>query len=394
MTALPDELLQWLFTPSALYQTPSQADGYGLHQERVERAKGIEFLFRVGLQLGMHQHTMSAAAVFFHRFYMRYSFVDYHRFEIAATCLFLAGKVEENGRKLHDVACAVIIKLHRGSTSSSQAQSTTELVKTHEREVARFEHLITVYELLLADALAFDLEVSHVQGVLVIALDELLAPEDVGDMAWTVASDTFYTPLCVLHTPNIVAAACHLLALALLRQPDLPWQYLSPSSPSPETEKWKAAFSLSTASDLAAVRDSIAVQLEFWHSLDDDTRRQFNTKLEDVPAHLTALSAPEDSRNLASYAPAGAGTSPHINGTNGNENGKVWTVVGGEGTPWQSQSGAGTPWGEGGRTSPTPAAEADASQSVLEEGREHRGPPGTSTPRGRGSPWAETPPSA
>lgn len=326
---------------------------------------------------------MSAAAVFFHRFYMRYSFVDYHRFETAATCLFLAGKVEENGRKLKDVADAVIIKLYR---SSSGSQSTLDLLKQHEREVQRFQHLITVYELLLADALAFDIEVSHVQGVLVIALDELVAPEDVGDMSWTIANDALYTPLCVLHTPNVIAAACYLLALALLKQPDLPWQdYLSTApSPRPEQEKWKTAFSLSSPSDLTAVRDSIAVLLEFWHSLDDDTRRQFNTKLEDIPGHLSGLVAPEDGRTLASYAPPPS-TSPHANGTNG----KAWTVVGGEGTPWQSQSGSGTPWLEGGRT--TPSTAFTASQSLSERGN---GTAETVTPVGRSSPWQVTPPSA
>ncbi|KZT50813.1 cyclin-like protein [Calocera cornea HHB12733] len=399
MSNLPDELVQWLFTPSALYATPSQADGYSVQQERVERARGVEFLFRVGLQLGMHQHTMSAAAVFFHRFYMRYSFLDYHRFEIAATCLFLAGKVEENGRKLHDVACAIIIKLHR--TSSSQSQSTTDLLKTHEREVARFEHLITVYELLLADALAFDLEVAHAQGVLVIALDALLAPDDVGDLSWTIANDTLYTVLCVLHPARVLAAACYLLALALLRQPALPWAaYLAPGTPGPEQEKWRDAFGLSSAEDLKGVRDAASVMLEFWRSMDDETRRLFNTKLEDIPAHLGQLSPPEEGRDLASYAPVAQ--SPHVNG-NGNgtgggggadSDGKVWTVVGGEGTPWQSQSGPGTPWASGG-VGGSPAAGRAMQEGVDGAmGAEQRGPMGTSTPRGRGSPWAATPPSA
>ncbi|EJT96628.1 cyclin-like protein [Dacryopinax primogenitus] len=380
MTGLPEELLQWLFTPSALYHTPSQVDGYGLHQELVERARGIEFLFRVGLQLGMHQHTMSAAAVYFHRFYMRYSFVDYHRFEIAATCLFLAGKTEENLRKLHDVAGAVIIKLHRSSSSS---QNTTDLLKAHEREVARFEHLIAVYELLLADALAFDLEVSHVQGILVIALDALLAPEEVADLAWTIANDALYTPLCVLQSAEIIAAACYLLALALLQQPSLPWeQYLAPlSSPSLEQERWRSAFRLSS-SDMLGVRDSISVLLEFWTSLDEDTRKQFNSKLEDIPLHVKHLTRPEEGRTLASYAPS---MNPRNgeNGTNG---------IGGEGTPWQSQ-GSGTPWAEG-KGSPfamtAPSMPTSQSYEEGEEG-EDRAPMETRTPMGRGSPWVTTP---
>lgn len=64
---------------------------------------------------------MFTAATWFHRFFMRYSLEDYHRQvrcaaqppchsaliqpqDVAASCIFLATKTEECGRKLRDVA--------------------------------------------------------------------------------------------------------------------------------------------------------------------------------------------------------------------------------------------------------------------------------------------------
>lgn len=67
---------------------------------------------------------MFTAATWFHRFYMRYSMEDFHRQvrvfvylrtlrfgfystilqDVAASCIFLATKTEECGRKLRDVA--------------------------------------------------------------------------------------------------------------------------------------------------------------------------------------------------------------------------------------------------------------------------------------------------
>jgi len=71
---------------------------------------------------------MCTAATWFHRFYMRYSMSDFHRQvyrssplkipsspswkDVAATCIFLATKTEECGRKLKDVARICQAKVH------------------------------------------------------------------------------------------------------------------------------------------------------------------------------------------------------------------------------------------------------------------------------------------
>lgn len=88
---------QWLFPPSALLATPSACP---LEKELYDRARGVEFLFRLGTSLGLSatlvaseplilfirtsflhrpSSAMFTAATWFHRFYMRYAMEDYHR---------------------------------------------------------------------------------------------------------------------------------------------------------------------------------------------------------------------------------------------------------------------------------------------------------------------------
>ena len=67
---------QWLFTLEDFAQTPSVLDGMSMKQERDNRAKGVHFLTQVGIMLKVPQTTLSTAALFLHRFFMRHSMVD------------------------------------------------------------------------------------------------------------------------------------------------------------------------------------------------------------------------------------------------------------------------------------------------------------------------------
>jgi hypothetical protein len=47
-----------------------------LAEERLRRAKGVNFIYQAGVLLDLPQITLWVAGVFFHRFYMRYSMVE------------------------------------------------------------------------------------------------------------------------------------------------------------------------------------------------------------------------------------------------------------------------------------------------------------------------------
>src|SRR5699024_8611780 len=89
---------QWLFTDEELTRTPSLLDGMKLEAEQTSRSKGVNFIAQVGIMLKLPQPTLATAAVYMHRFFMRFSMVDLpqrpgmHPYPIAATSLFLAMK--------------------------------------------------------------------------------------------------------------------------------------------------------------------------------------------------------------------------------------------------------------------------------------------------------------
>lgn len=66
---------QWLFSASAIANSPSVAAGLTPADERARRAKGVNFIVQAGMLLKVPQVTLGSAAVFFHRFYMRVGMV-------------------------------------------------------------------------------------------------------------------------------------------------------------------------------------------------------------------------------------------------------------------------------------------------------------------------------
>lgn len=67
---------QWSFLSEEIESTPSIIDGVAPIEERLRRAKGVNFIYQAGVILDLPQITLWVAGVFFHRFFMRYSMVQ------------------------------------------------------------------------------------------------------------------------------------------------------------------------------------------------------------------------------------------------------------------------------------------------------------------------------
>ncbi|KAJ7685185.1 cyclin-like protein [Mycena polygramma] len=196
---------QWLFPLSAFHATPTN---WPLEKELYDRARGIEFLFRLGSSLFLPTSAVLTAATWFHRFYMRYSMEDYHRQDVAASCIFLATKTEECGRKLRDVAriCQVKI-LGRDIVPES-------------KEVEQCQASILLTEEVLLEALCFDYVVESPHSKLVDLFDAHDDDMMVQECAWSFAHDSYRTILCLLYPPQIIAAACYVLAQRVVDGPN------------------------------------------------------------------------------------------------------------------------------------------------------------------------------
>ncbi|ETO34138.1 cyclin Pch1 [Reticulomyxa filosa] len=89
---------QWSF------QTPSRAHKIEPNVELEKRNEGVEFLQNLSHQLRLRYTTLYTAVVYFHFFYFRRSLVVHPDvFDVAASCLYLATKVQENRRRLQDI---------------------------------------------------------------------------------------------------------------------------------------------------------------------------------------------------------------------------------------------------------------------------------------------------
>lgn len=67
---------QWSFTTEEIHSTPTVLDGVSPTEERLRRAKGVNFIYQAGVMLDLPQITLWVAGIFFHRFYMRWSMVQ------------------------------------------------------------------------------------------------------------------------------------------------------------------------------------------------------------------------------------------------------------------------------------------------------------------------------
>ena len=90
------------------------------------------------------------------------------------------------------------------------------------------EHLILTYEEVLLEVLCFDFDVRYPHTYLadIIATYDPTLPDPIVssliDCVWSVAHDSYRTPLCVLLSPQVIAAAAFLFAQCLADGPNSP----------------------------------------------------------------------------------------------------------------------------------------------------------------------------
>lgn len=227
---------QWLYTKDEINNTPSILDGISVTEERVRRAKGVNFIIQAGILLRLPQLTLGTAAVFFHRFYMRCSMVTenskagIHHYvrsglpiskasrarskaltflpeqNIAATALFLASKAEETCRKTKEIVIAVARVAQKNSTLIIDEQS---------KEFWRWKDSILAYEETMLELLTFDvvLESPYTHLYECLKALELDHNKPVRNVAWAFLNDSCMTVVCLrMRAQDIAVAAIYFSA--------------------------------------------------------------------------------------------------------------------------------------------------------------------------------------
>ncbi|KAI0485198.1 cyclin-like protein [Xylariaceae sp. FL0804] len=206
---------QWYFTEDEVLSSPSIVDGLPPAEERLRRAKGVNFICQAGILLELPQITLYVAGVFFHRFYMRCSMVEekrgVHHYNMAATALFLANKTEENCRKTKDIIIAV----------AKVAQKNPRLIVDEQaKEYWRWRDSILMYEEVMLENLTFDLMVDNPHSKLYEFLGKLgvIHNKSLRNAAWTFCNDACMTPLPLLMEAHDIAVASIFFSSTYTRQ--------------------------------------------------------------------------------------------------------------------------------------------------------------------------------
>ncbi|ESK94626.1 cyclin [Moniliophthora roreri MCA 2997] len=337
---------QWIFPLSALRNTPTP---YPVHKFLYDLARGVEFLYRLGTSLKLPSPALFTAATWLHRFYMRYSMEDFHRQDVAAACIFLATKTEECGRKLRDVA-----RVYHSKVSGIDVTTIAEADDSP--EVDQYQSNILLTEEYLLEAICFDFTVESPHAELVDLF--YLGREDylLQDYAWSLAHDSYRTPICLLYPPRITATACYVLAQRLVDGPNSPSldariSFAAPSASLPTPPSHKAAspdesrlaidhFALSE-DDLRSVSGALSVLLEFY-SVQDMSSHPYLSAVASIPPPTLSsgwehLYTPPDPDQVV--APASASGPP--TSLNGDDlSGRTPSSTHGDSTPAASQPGA------------------------------------------------------
>ncbi|KAF2267948.1 cyclin-like protein [Lojkania enalia] len=197
---------QWIFTEEDLLQTPSIVDGMSSEDERTFRRKGVNFILQVGMMLKLPQTTLSTAAVFFNRFLMRNSlksrpgFKPLHHYQVAATALFLATKVEENCRKMKELVIACV---------RVALKDPNKLVDEQTKDFWKWRDTILYSEDVLLESLCFDLSIEPPYKIMynMLRYYQVEHNKRLRNAAWAFLSDSCLTQLCLLFTSRTIAAA-------------------------------------------------------------------------------------------------------------------------------------------------------------------------------------------
>jgi len=196
----------WYFTKSELYHGMNSEE---IKSENANRKITCAFLQDAGMQLRLPQLTIATAVVFFHRFFVRHKLRDFERMIIAATCLFLAAKVEETPKKLKDVIEIMYTIKYKKE------------IKPDSMEFQQLKDQILTNELIVLQTIAFDLTVEHPYKFLLTYVKGIKGNRQLAQVAWNFVNDSLRTTLCLQFKPQLIASAAIYLASKFLKY-DLP----------------------------------------------------------------------------------------------------------------------------------------------------------------------------
>ncbi|KAI0518712.1 hypothetical protein KFK09_006148 [Dendrobium nobile] len=186
-------------TDEELKNSPSRKDGIDEDTETMLRIYGCDLIQESGILLRLPQAVMATGQVLFHRFYCKKSFARFSVKRVAASCVWLASKLEESPRK----AKYILMVFHR--MECRREGLPIEHLDVISKKYSDLKNDLIRTERHLLKEMGFICHVEHPHKFISNYLATLGAPLDLRQEAWNLANDSLRTTLCVRFKSEVVA---------------------------------------------------------------------------------------------------------------------------------------------------------------------------------------------
>ncbi|KAJ1667658.1 RNA polymerase II holoenzyme cyclin-like subunit [Coemansia sp. RSA 1646] len=149
-------------------------------------------ILKLGKRLRTRQEIIATALVYFKRFYINNTYYDIDPYLMAATCVYLACKVEENPHHIKHI------------------WTESKAVYTETSADIRFPYDIpdiAECESYLLEEMKFYLVAYHPYQVLIDISDNIKLSKPSMQAAWSIINDSFRTDLALVYPPHVIAVA-------------------------------------------------------------------------------------------------------------------------------------------------------------------------------------------
>ncbi|KAH9606999.1 hypothetical protein KSS87_013774 [Heliosperma pusillum] len=186
-------------TEEQLKNSPSRKDDIDEETETMFRIFGCDLIQEDGILLRLTQVVMATTQVLFQRFYWKMSFARFDAKRVAASCVWLASKLEESPRR----AKQVIIVFH-------QMECRRENLSINPLDIFSKKYADLKVELVrtgryLLKEMGFICHVEHSHKFISNYLAILGTPSELRQDAWNLANDSLRTTLCLRFKSEVVA---------------------------------------------------------------------------------------------------------------------------------------------------------------------------------------------
>ncbi|CAA7023622.1 unnamed protein product [Microthlaspi erraticum] len=211
-------------TDEQIKNSPSRKDGIDETTETTLKIYGCDLIQEAGILLRLPQAVMATGQVLFHRFYCKKSLAKFDVKIVAASCVWLASKLEENPKK----ARQVIIVFHR--MECRRENLPVDHLDLYSKKFSELKVDLSRTERHILKEMGFVCHVEHPHKFISNYLATLETPPELRQEAWNLANDSLRTSLCVRFRSEVVA--CGVVYAAARRF----------QVPLPENPPWWKAF--------------------------------------------------------------------------------------------------------------------------------------------------------